>query len=254
MGNSKSSSWILPEHSVSTFREAVHWARLNQFDTMDDAEIEKYIQEKIASLSLPPDSTDSMSNSSSGSPCPYSVLASYRDMKSPRPPTASIKSPPDLSPVAAFAVSGRMTVEASKEAISKASVFMDSSYHESWLPAVDADRIFDYLYEEGKHMRTQMKAMQATTDVKYPLSTLTYGAKRAVDGALALDRWGSYHESWCRVQEPTEEISKLCDTVRAQFQLPPEALNSVVVNFYWDGASTYIPAHRDTVACLEENR
>jgi hypothetical protein len=100
-----------------------------------------------------------------------------------------------------------------------------------------------------------MKEMQANNKhVKYPLSTLTYGVKRAVDGALALDRWGSYHESWSRVLEPTDEISKLSEIVRAYFLLPSYALNSVVVNYYWDGSSTHIPAHQDTVACLDDNR
>ena len=175
--------------------------------------------------------------------------------KSPRPSTASIKLKSELSPVAAFAVSGQMTVEESNQSVSNASIFMDSSFHKNWLPSVEADRVFNHLYEEGKHMHVKMKEMQANNDnVKYPLSTLTYGVKRVIDGALALDRWGSYHESWCRVQEPTEEILKLCDSVRTYFRLPSNALNSVVVNYYWDGSSTHIPAHQDTVVCLDENR
>ena len=53
--------------------------------------------------------------------------------------------------------------------------------------------------------------------------------------------------------EPTDEIAKLCAKARQFFNLPDYALNSVVVNYYWDGAHTHIPAHRDTTACLENN-
>ena len=52
-------------------------------------------------------------------------------------------------------------------------------------------------------MKKKMDVMIETNpNVKYPLSTLTYGFKRELDGALALDRWGSYHEGMSPTLSP----------------------------------------------------
>lgn len=249
MGNSNSVDWKLPDQSVAMFHEAMNWIERNQHENgimYDDETIKDYLENKIKEFIIEPSNHSTEDKES---------LITNQVIKSPRPPTASIIINSILSPVAAFAVSGQMTIEDSYQSTSKNTAFMDSSYHQNWLSKQDADKIFNHLYEEGKHMHAQMKSMQVKNpNIKYPLSTLTYGAKRILDGALALDRWGSYHESWCRVMEPTDEISKLCDTMRTYFHLPSYALNSVVVNYYWDGSSTHIPAHQDTVACLDDNR
>ena len=131
---------------------------------------------------------------------------------------------------------------------------LDSIYLKSWLSKDEADVLFEHLVEIGLPLKEKMDQMQAKgVDIKYPLTTITYGSKRKLDGALALDRWGSYHESWCRVEEPSDCMNKVAKKMRDYLGLPEYALNSMVVNYYWDGASTHIPAHRDTIACLEEN-
>lgn len=133
--------------------------------------------------------------------------------------------------------------------------FMDSTYTREWLSKNESDIVYDYFKSLGQTLREQIVKFQASSaDIKYPLSTITYGARRGLDGALALDRWGSFHESWCKVEEPTDLVVNLANKLRERFSLPEHALNSVVVNYYWDGTTTYIPAHMDTVACLEENR
>ena len=68
-----------------------------------------------------------------------------------------------------------------------------------------------------------------------------------------MDRWGSYHESWCRVLEPCDELKVVAEKIRKLFDLNSNSCNSMVVNYYFDGDTTYIPAHRDTVHCLEDN-
>lgn len=128
--------------------------------------------------------------------------------------------------------------------------FEDCTYDHEWICKDDADKLFCHLMEIGKETRNVSKSGQGT--MKYPLWTLYYGLERRKDGALALDRWGSYHESWYRVQKPTEKLVEIAQKVRRYFDLPDEAVNSIVVNYYWNGDQTYIPAHRDTVACLEE--
>lgn len=55
-----------------------------------------------------------------------------------------------------------------------------------------------------------------------------------------------------RVMEPTDILKKYSDKLRKDFNLPSNAVNSIVVNYYYDGDANYIPAHRDTTACLEE--
>lgn len=73
--------------------------------------------------------------------------------------------------------------------------FMDSIYIKNWLTNQEANQFFDHLYEKGAAMKEKMDSMIASNPgVKYPLSTITYGFKRELDDALALDRWGSYHE------------------------------------------------------------
>jgi hypothetical protein len=49
------------------------------------------------------------------------------------------------------------------------------------------------------------------------------------------------------------ELVKVAKDISLSMGLPADSLNSIVVNYYFDGASTYIPAHRDTVSCLEAN-
>lgn len=87
---------------------------------------------------------------------------------------------------------------------------------------------------------------------RYPLWSSYYGSKRPLDGALALDRWGSNHESWLRTEEPPLVLEKICEKLRKEFNMTDDCMNSMLVNYYYDGASTWIPAHRDTTACLKE--
>lgn len=128
--------------------------------------------------------------------------------------------------------------------------FMDSVYIKSWLGNNSADDLFEAL----KSLEPQPYDLTKSQQLKYPLTTIYYGVARRKDGARALDRWGSYHESWCRVREPPECLNKLRDKVVRDFGLSPDGANSIVVNYYWNGSNTYIPAHRDTVACLEDGR
>jgi len=127
--------------------------------------------------------------------------------------------------------------------------FMDSTYIGQWLSQDDADELFHHLRDIGERDRPQTSVKG---DLKYPLWSLYYGFKREIDNARALDRWGSHHESWIRVLEPTDLIAKYCLRIRDDFKLPHYAVNSIVVNYYFDGDATFIPAHRDTTACLEE--
>ena len=46
---------------------------------------------------------------------------------------------------------------------------------------------------------------------------------------------GSYHESWLRVQEPSQEIAACCEKIRKHYHLEATDVNSVVVNYYFDG-------------------
>ena len=77
-------------------------------------------------------------------------------------------------------------------------VFMDSTYIPSWLSGDEADILFHHLREIGESSRPKKNIDNATT--KYPLWSIYYGFRRNKDGARALDRWGSYHESWLRVE------------------------------------------------------
>ena len=126
--------------------------------------------------------------------------------------------------------------------------FMDSVYVRGFLSTYEADSLFQSLRRIGEQKRPRTDVINP----KYPLWALYYGMKREKDGALALDRWGSYHESWVRVEEAPECLQAVAEKVRCRLGLPTnEIVNSMVVNYYFDGSSTYIPAHRDTVNCLQ---
>ena len=134
---------------------------------------------------------------------------------------------------------------------SQEAVFEDSTYNAQWLSPAEADALFAHLKEVGEKQRPRNAAGEPAS-MKYPLWTIYYGMKREKDGAIALDRWGSYHESWIRVEEPSPEVARCCEKLREFQGLPASDVNSIVVNYYFDGDTTYIPAHRDTVACLKE--
>jgi len=131
--------------------------------------------------------------------------------------------------------------------------FGDSFYAKNWLSREEADALFAELAAIGEPNRPSELSAVSSASKKYPLWTETFGLKREKDNCRALDRWGSYHESWLRVKEPPTQLSKVCDMMRSRLNLPTYAVNSIVVNYYWEGDTTYIPAHRDTVHCLEEN-
>ncbi|KAJ1409271.1 hypothetical protein B484DRAFT_403243 [Ochromonadaceae sp. CCMP2298] len=132
------------------------------------------------------------------------------------------------------------------------SMFMDSVFIKKFLSTRECQGLFDCLAVLGEKNRPSALADAAKVHNKYPLWTKYYGCRRNKDGARALDRWGSNHESWMRVEEPPTELQEICGKLRRHFGLQAEAANSIVVNYYYDGDSTYIPAHRDTTACLQE--
>lgn len=131
-------------------------------------------------------------------------------------------------------------------------LFRDSSYHQSWLSESESKALFMHLKAVGEEKRPRNDT-SSQVSIKYPLWALYYGLKRQKDNAVAVDRWGSYHESWLRVDEPSAEIAVCREKLKKYFGLSNSSINSIVVNYYFDGDSTYIPCHRDTVACLEEN-
>eukprot|EP01035_Chromulina_nebulosa_P000632 gene632-883_t len=133
---------------------------------------------------------------------------------------------------------------------SASATFMDSRYNRCWLKKTAADALLDELTEIGNSIRPKNIAEAAAKRSKYPLWTKYYGLKRSSDGARALDRWGSYHESWVRVEEPCDRLKQVAEMIKKTFNL--SNVNSMVVNYYFDGDNTYIPAHRDTTACLED--
>jgi hypothetical protein len=76
------------------------------------------------------------------------------------------------------------------ELYAKVDTFCDSVYFSSFLPLVEADDMFaDLVGRVSKHRKYMMKKK-----TKYPVWTKVFGQRREVDGAFALDRWGSYHE------------------------------------------------------------
>lgn len=114
--------------------------------------------------------------------------------------------------------------------------------------------MLEFLTEIGEKQRSHavLSSGKVQPKSKYPLWAKYYGYRRQLDGARALDRWGSNYESWIRVAEPPEILAGVCKKLKKQFNLPAEALNSIVVNYYFDGTSTYIPAHRDTTTSLQD--
>ena len=46
---------------------------------------------------------------------------------------------------------------------------------------------------------------------------------------------GSYHESWLRLQDPSPEILACCEKIRQHYHLDSTDVNSIVVNYYFDG-------------------
>lgn len=144
----------------------------------------------------------------------------------------------------------------SVEQSSHCETFMDSTYLHNWLSQEEADELFACLAVIGEAQRPKDTSIANKMHSKYPLWTKYYGLARSEDGARALDRWGSYHESWTRVSEPPAVLARCADRIRQTFNLPSntsEFVNSMVVNYYYDGQNTYIPAHRDTTACLKDN-
>jgi len=131
--------------------------------------------------------------------------------------------------------------------------FMDSTFIEGWLSTKEATYLYDYLKQIGDKQRPAAIATASKQKSKYPLWTTYYGVARQLDGAKALDRWGSNYEGWNRVEDPPEIMNQCCALLKKNFKLSHDAVNSMVVNYYYDGEHTYIPAHRDTVACLEDN-
>lgn len=53
-----------------------------------------------------------------------------------------------------------------------------------------------------------------------------------------------------RVEEPCAALQTVARQLSVSMGLPPEHLNSIVVNYYFDGETTYIPAHKDTTSCM----
>eukprot|EP01038_Epipyxis_sp_PR26KG_P006482 gene6482-8915_t len=131
--------------------------------------------------------------------------------------------------------------------------FSDSIYIKSFLSQVEADNLYQVLSVIGEKNRPKNTKEASKAKPKYPLWSKYYGIKRKLDGARALDRWGSYHESWTRVEEPPEELHEISTKLRKYFNASDDSVNSIVVNYYYDGENTYIPAHRDSMSCLEDH-
>jgi hypothetical protein len=130
--------------------------------------------------------------------------------------------------------------------------FLDSMYFPKWLPAEQADELFTYLAKIGELNRPSHIENECKIKSKYPLWSKYYSFRRSLDGAMALDRWGSYHEGWIRTEEPPELLQHVASCLRKEFRISDDSINSILVNYYYHGEHTYIPAHRDTTAWLEE--
>mmetsp|Transcript_9932 Transcript_9932/g.10036 ORF Transcript_9932/g.10036 Transcript_9932/m.10036 type:complete len:441 (+) Transcript_9932:206-1528(+) len=135
--------------------------------------------------------------------------------------------------------------------IETAETILDSKYYKEWLPQEECHDLIEHLISYGKEKISQFSNKNLTK--KYPLLSCYFGERRPIDGARALDRWGSDYESWLRVEEPTNNIKSCCNRIRNYFNLSNESVNSIVVNYYTNGESMYIPAHSDTTTCLQEN-
>lgn len=164
-----------------------------------------------------------------------------------------------------------------------AAVFLDSAHLSQWLARDEADELFRTFARVAEQQRPRDLAQARATHSKYPLWTKTYGLRRGLDGAVSLDRWGAYPEGWLRVDEdPPAVLLRVRERLLREFYPPrqwrerfrdkhtdphtahthththsesehsqEEGINSMVVNFYFTRRDTYIPAHRDTTACLE---
>lgn len=132
-------------------------------------------------------------------------------------------------------------------------IFMDSVFVMDWLNTRELRMsLFDELAIIGLKNKPTNISTASKEKTKYPLWTKYYGLPRSIDGSYPLDRWGSYHEGWIRVEDPPNCIKLLRQKLINDLNLPEESVNSIVVNYYFDGETTYIPAHRDTTACLQD--
>ena len=109
--------------------------------------------------------------------------------------------------------------------------FMDSVYINAWLDKSFADSLFHDLAQIGEKSRPKDTSQATKVRSKYPLWAKYYGLSRKKDGARALDRWGSYHESWMRVEEPPACLKKCAQKLRESFHLSDDSVNSMVVNY-----------------------
>lgn len=130
--------------------------------------------------------------------------------------------------------------------------FQDSLFWKGWYSTDNTDELYVELKKIGEKNQPKNTADAVKNKTKYPLWSKYYGYARKKDNARALDRWGSYHESWVRVDEPPEILRKCCEKLRKDFNLSENGVNSILVNYYYDGENTYIPAHRDTTNSLED--
>eukprot|EP01039_Chlorochromonas_danica_P009007 gene9007-9941_t len=126
----------------------------------------------------------------------------------------------------------------------------DSTFLPNWLSKAEADALYQHFSLLA--VRAQPTSQSLAARSKYPMWCRYYGLPRPLDQALALDRWGSYHESWLRVEEPPEILLATAAKLRATLGLSDGEINSFLVNFYFNGEDCYIPAHRDTTACLRD--
>jgi hypothetical protein len=134
----------------------------------------------------------------------------------------------------------RKSIRSNSKRDSKKSVdkFDDSSYHKSWLSESESEAFFLHLKAVGEEKRPRTGA---PVSMKYPLWALYYGMKRQKDNAIAVDRWGSPYESLLRVEDPSAETIACCEKLKKTFGLQFSSVNSIVVNYYFDGDSTFIP-------------
>lgn len=126
----------------------------------------------------------------------------------------------------------------------------DSTFLPNWLSKAEADALYQHFSLLAARARPTSHSLAARS--KYPMWCRYYGLPRPLDQALALDRWGSYHESWLRVEEPPEILLATAAKLSTTFGLAEGEINSFLVNFYFNGEDCYIPAHRDTTACLRD--
>lgn len=154
---------------------------------------------------------------------------------------SSVKAKPPQSSDLAFDYSPELYGQTEK--------FCDSLFIRSFLTHSEADELMNHLI----HFGSKPHATMSKTKTKYPIFSKSFGLRRARDGARAVDRWGSYHESWLRVQEPTKQLKALRAKLIRHFNLSEQALNTMVVHYNNNGDTNFIPAHKDTTASLDEN-